>query len=122
MRTPLVKIRFSISGIALLFIKRSCLLLGVQADGVAARVSDLGFGGGKDPGTEMISAEFFFNGDPPDDIFSLCLFGEKPARGGGNLVYVQDKMNSVLVCFVEFIVKSLFFHKHFFSDLNGILV
>ena len=122
MRAVFIKIRFSENGIALLFIKRSCLLLGVQADGVAARVSDLGFSSGKDPGTEMISAKFFFNGDPPNDIFALCLSGKKSARGGGNLVYVQDKMDGSLVRFVKFIVKSLFFHKHFFSDLNGILV
>ena len=106
MRAVLIKIRLPESRITLFFIKWSCLLLGVQADCASAGVSDLGFSGGKDPGTEMFSTEFFFNGDPPDDIFSLCLFGEKPARGGGNLVYVQDKMNSVLVCFVEFIVNS----------------
>ena len=76
MRAVFIKIRFSENGIALLFIKRSCLLLGVQADGVAARVSDLGFSSGKDPGTEMISAKFFFNGDSPDDIFALCLYGK----------------------------------------------
>ena len=122
MRAVFIKIRFSESRITQLFIEWLCLLLGVQADGVAARVSDLGFSSGKDPGTEMISAKFFFNGDPPDDIFALCLSGKKSARGGGNLVYVQDKMDGSLVCFVKFIVKSLFFHKHFFSDLNGILV
>ena len=70
----------------------------------------------------MISAKFFFNGDSPDDIFALCLSGKKSARGGGDLVYVQDKMDGSLVCFVKFIVKSLSFHKHFFSDLNGILM
>lgn len=94
MRAVFLKIRFSESSIALLFIKGFCLLLGVQTDCASARVSDLGFSGGKDPGTQMFSAEFFLNGDPPDDIFSLCLSGEKPARGSGNLVYVQHKMNA----------------------------
>ena len=122
MRAVLVKIRFAENGIALLFIKWLCLLLGVQTDFTSAVVSDLRFSSGKNPGTEMISAKFFFNGDPPYDIFALCLSGEKTARGCGNLVYVQDKMDGVSVCFVKFIVKPLLFHKHIFSDLNGILV
>ena len=62
MRAVLVKIRFAENGIALLFIKWLCLLLGVQTDFTSADVSDLGFSSGKDPGTEMISTKFFFNG------------------------------------------------------------
>ena len=120
MGTALIKIRLSVCSISLFFIKGLRLPLGVKPNTSAARLSDLPLGFREQKGAQIFSPVCPADCKPSEQVSPFLLILIKAAYCCGKSVAEQDQVDSVSVNLIKFLLKSLFPHKDFFSDLNGL--
>ena len=83
----LVQVRCPICCVTLFLIEGAGLFLRVEDDSGASGFPDRLFGSQEHPGTEMLSAGFFSDGDPPHDIFPRGCAGKETACRSGSSFY-----------------------------------